>query len=43
MIILNVDRYYRRKYDILVYISNFFLYSDLNKIYFDFLNESKEK
>lgn len=43
MVILNVDKQYRRKYDSLVFINNFFLYSDLYKLYFDFLNQSEEK
>lgn len=43
MIISNVDRHHRRKYDIPAYISNPFLYSDSNKIHLDFSNESKEK
>lgn len=43
MILSNVDRHHRRKYDIPAYISNPFLYSDSNKIHLDFSNESKEK
>lgn len=43
MVISNVDKQHRRKYDSPAYINNPFLYSDSYKIYLDFSNQSEEK
>lgn len=43
MVISNVDKQHRRKYDSPAFINNPFLYSDSYKLYLDFSNQSEEK
>lgn len=42
MVISNVDKQHRRKYDSPAFINNPFLYSDSYKLYLDFSNQSEE-